>query len=111
MSDKTENRKFIMKALMERRTELGRTQDLTPFGGPSRTIVGDAERTGVLPHTAMTRAKLAKGLRWKPDACSVLEQGEVPEEEDRGMNEEKVRSWIEVMRMQLDAMEDQLKPE
>ena len=99
---------FISSTIHARRAELGLNQDVRDLGGPSRSVMGDAERLGVLPSSVGPRAKLAKVFRWKPDACDRLERGELPET-DAGLTHDEIRQVIQTMRYALAVLESRLE--
>jgi len=72
----------VGKAVRERREMLGLSQNLSPYGGPGRKLVGGLETRGVWPKLPATRARWAKALRWKPNAFDVLLDGGDPEEDE-----------------------------
>lgn len=70
----------IAKAVRERRELLGLSQDLSPYGGPKRNLVGGFETRGIWPRLPQTRTRWAKALQWEPGAFDKLLAGEEPEE-------------------------------
>ena len=70
----------VGKAVRERRESLGLSQDLSPYGGPKRNLVGGLETRGIWPRMPATRARWARALQWAPDAFDKLLAGEEPKE-------------------------------
>jgi len=89
--------------------ELGLPQSVVNIGGPSRTIMGKAEREGILPKTSTVQAKFSHVMKWAPNACSELEAGRVPQPAEPSVTPDEIRSWVGLIRVQLDVLEDRLR--
>lgn len=72
----TDTRQELARRIRERRHELGLSQDLRPYGGPSDETVRQWERGGI---TDTPRAKTLVGLdmalRWKPGTSACILSG------------------------------------
>ena len=108
-------RKFIADAVRDRRMELGLSQSVVDIGGPSRTIMGTAEREGILPKTATVQAKFCRAMGWATNACSELEAGRMPKDVPDGVKDEirqkekdEIRQMIGSIRIQLEVLESRL---
>jgi hypothetical protein len=104
-----ERQKWIAKTVRARRMELGLPQAVADIGGPSRTVMGAAEREGILPKTATVQAKFVHVLKWAPTAIEALESGRKPVAVPDNLSEGEILSWIGSIRMQLDALEARLR--
>ena len=104
----TNNAEFVSEQVRKRRMELGLNQEVSSAGGPSRTVMSQAERKGILPKSASVQRKFCRVLKWQLDAVERLERGEVPLEAADSLTHDEIRAVVRTMRYALDSLEARL---
>lgn len=91
----------------ERREDLGRSQDLSEYGGPSRWTITELELKHEWPVRRATQVKIARALKWREDAFDLLAKGKTPVNEDV-ISTEELRSLVTTARSLLEEIERRL---
>lgn len=104
----TDTIKRAAKLVRARREKLGRSQDLSEWGGPSRWVVTELELKHRWPARASTQMELARALNWREDAFDLLAKGKNPVESN-AVSSEEVLSLVSSAKTILEEIERRLK--
>lgn len=99
--------KRAARIVRERREQLGRSQDLSDFGGPSRWVVTELELKNVWPARPATQMKIARALDWREDAFDLLAKKRTPVPSE-APNQEELISLLRGARSLLEELERRL---
>lgn len=99
--------KRAARIVRERREQLGRTQDLGEYGGPSRWVITELELKNVWPSRPATQMKIARALNWREDAFDLLARKKAPVPSDV-VNSEELISLLRGARSLLEELERRL---
>ena len=96
--------KRAAELVKKRREQLGRSQDLTEYGGPSRWVLTELELKNRWPARPATQMEIARALNWQEDAFDLLARGETPiETTDGGVSADELRNLVNAARESLNA--------
>lgn len=107
MEPGTDTIKRAAKLVKARREQLGRSQDLADYGGPSRWVITELELKHRWPQRASTQMEIARALNWREDAFELLARGRNPVEDD-GVGASELRNLVSSARMILEELERRL---
>lgn len=99
--------KRAARIVRERREALGRPQDLSEYGGPSRWVITELELKHVWPARPATQMKIARALNWRQDAFDLLSKKRTPVPSD-DVNPEELISLLRGARSLLEELERRL---
>lgn len=103
----TDTIKRAAKLVKARREKLGRPQDLSEFGGPSRWVITELELKYRWPARPATQMEIARALNWREDAFDLLAKGKTPVESN-SVSAEELRNLASSARMILEELERRL---
>ncbi|MGO9333374.1 MAG: hypothetical protein ACLQCU_04845 [Acidimicrobiales bacterium] len=93
----------------KRREQLGRSQDLAEYGGPSQWVMTELELNHRWPARDRTQMEIARALNWQEDAFDLLARGETPiETTDGGVSTDELRTLVNAARKSLDEARESL---
>lgn len=95
------------RLVRKRREQLGRSQDLSEYGGPSRWVMTELELKFVWPVRKGTQMKIARALDWREDAFDLLARKKDPVESDM-VNTDELLSLLRGARSILEELERRL---
>lgn len=99
--------KRAAKLVRARREKLGRSQDLSEWGGPSRWVVTELELKHRWPARAATQMEIARALNWREDAFELLARGKNPVESNN-VSADELRNLVSSARTILEEIERRL---
>lgn len=102
--------KRAARIVRERREDLGRSQDLSEYGGPSRWVITELELKNVWPARPATQKKIARALNWRDDAFELLAKKRMPIVTDE-VNRQEVVNLLRAARQLLEELDRRLGPE
>ena len=96
--------KRAARLVKARREQLGRSQDLADWGGPSRWVITELELKHRWPARAATQMEIARALNWREDAFELLAKGKTPVESN-DVSVDEMRNLVSSARMILEELE------